>query len=514
MKTKLLLTTVSACFLLHSAFGQGALTPPGAPAPTMKTLTQIEPRTPIATAPFTISIPGSYYLTTNVTVSSGNAITIAANGVTLDLNGFTISSTAASAAGYGIYLNSCRNVTISNGHIQGGVTNSGSAVFTGSGFDTGISFSGITPNVLISKVSISGCLSYGIFLNSDVSIVVESCTVQTVGLSGISASTIKGCEAADCGGIAIIGNQISDCRGASVGVGGIGIFAHGFTTDNGQAQNCYGSSTGSGAGLAASTALNCVGYNTGGGTALSAHTAQNCFGWNYGGTGAGLLAYTAQNCSGFSSGTNYGLVVGYSGQNCFALSTGGSGFNVYDGGTLISCQANTCATGITAGNRCTIKDCTASNNSTNGIVAGQSCLISGCTVSGNGTATVGIGITVGTRSTIQDCSANDNRSDGILAATDCTVLNNHASHNGVGTIIAAGNPNAAGIHTSGTGSRIDGNHTRDNSGYGVKSDGGAGADTITRNNSGGNGTQYSPSTGTTFAPVQSPATATSPWANF
>src|SRR5262249_30290848 len=75
---------------------QGPLTPPGAPAPTMKTLDQIEARTPISSAPFTITNSGSYYLTTNLSVSTGNAITIATNGVTLDLNGFTISSTAAS----------------------------------------------------------------------------------------------------------------------------------------------------------------------------------------------------------------------------------------------------------------------------------------------------------------------------------------------------------------------------------------------------------------------------------
>jgi hypothetical protein len=31
-------------FFNFSAFGQGSLTPPGAPAPTMKTLQQIEPR--------------------------------------------------------------------------------------------------------------------------------------------------------------------------------------------------------------------------------------------------------------------------------------------------------------------------------------------------------------------------------------------------------------------------------------------------------------------------------------
>jgi hypothetical protein len=79
MKTPLKLAALAllATFSLQPSalLAQGSLTPPGAPAPTMKTLAQIEPRTPIAAAPFTISAPGSYYLTTNLTVSGGTAIT-------------------------------------------------------------------------------------------------------------------------------------------------------------------------------------------------------------------------------------------------------------------------------------------------------------------------------------------------------------------------------------------------------------------------------------------------------
>jgi hypothetical protein len=44
-----LVLTLLAAFnsQLSTAFAQGSLTPPGAPAPTMKTLAQIEPRTPV-----------------------------------------------------------------------------------------------------------------------------------------------------------------------------------------------------------------------------------------------------------------------------------------------------------------------------------------------------------------------------------------------------------------------------------------------------------------------------------
>src|ERR1700733_5595894 len=80
---------------LSNCFAQGSLTPPGAPAPTMLTLSQVEPRTPISTAPYFITLPGSYYLTTNLMISSGNnAIVIETNNVTIDLNGFTIFGTA------------------------------------------------------------------------------------------------------------------------------------------------------------------------------------------------------------------------------------------------------------------------------------------------------------------------------------------------------------------------------------------------------------------------------------
>jgi len=57
----------------------------------MKTLDQIEPRTPISSVPFTISAPGSYYVTTNLTPGADqNGIVVAADNVTIDLNGFTL----------------------------------------------------------------------------------------------------------------------------------------------------------------------------------------------------------------------------------------------------------------------------------------------------------------------------------------------------------------------------------------------------------------------------------------
>ncbi len=277
---------------LSTCLAQGSLTPPGAPAPTMKTLAQIEARTPISSAPFTISVPGSYYLTTNLTVSSGDAITIAASGVTLDLNGFTLSSTANPAAGYGVRLNgSLSDITIANGHIRGGVTNN-AGTYGGPGFQYGIYFSSEPPlNTRVVGVSVSGCQHLGIYLGSGESTVVESCTVRTVGSYGISASTIKNSIVRDCGSTAIYGHQVSDCRGQSSS--GTGLIA---TT----ALNCYGES-GSDTGLSATTAQNCYGYSSSGTGLYAYYTAIGCYGYSSSGP-RGLYALSANTCVGYRTG--------------------------------------------------------------------------------------------------------------------------------------------------------------------------------------------------------------------
>ena len=280
---------------VSTCLGQGALTPPGAPAPVMKSLDQIEARTAITNTAslITVSQPGSYYLTHNLTVSTGDAVDINANGVRLDLNGFTISSTAASASGNAILLSSgLKNISIANGFIQGGVTNGGSGVYNGSGFASGINYSGNVPtNVFVSKVLVSGCLTYGINLAGQNSSVVESCTVQTVGNTGISASTVKSSTAVDCGTTGIAGDQVSDCRGQSYGSGpgisGLIIL------------NCTADCEGSGNGIQGTTLQNCYGSANGAGNGIfTGGTATGCYGFSI--HGAGVSAFIANVCHGDS----------------------------------------------------------------------------------------------------------------------------------------------------------------------------------------------------------------------
>jgi len=265
----------------------------------MKSLDQVyarlDSRTAItnASSTYIISMPGSYYLTTNLTVSSGNGIGISASGVTLDLNGFTISSTAASASYAGIFLSAyLSDITIVNGHIRSGVTNNGSGVYSGSGFANGIANNSGTPptNVVVSKVSVSGVSTYGIYLGTGNATIVEDCTVMTAGNNGIYASTIKDSVAADCFN-AILGDQVAGCRGIGTGNGVIA---------NAAAQNCYGQSSGSLNGVYVSgPAQNCYGTNSSNGTGLYATTAQNCHG--YSSSGPGLYSTVAIGCYGYSA---------------------------------------------------------------------------------------------------------------------------------------------------------------------------------------------------------------------
>ena len=238
MKTTHLLTLLLTA---TAALGQGRLAPLVAPAPTMKTLEQIEARTPIPPSPvgphFTITKPGSYYLTGNITVSSGDAITInadnVASDVSIDLNGFTIRSTlTGSSSGSAIRCTGVfTRLTVRNGSLVS-TSNATSVPPILQGFAHGISGGGVLTEALISNVHVSGMANIGIYL--DQQSIVENCTATKNGDDGITASSgiVTNCRASSNrgDGIYAFGGIVTNCR--ATGNLDDGIYAFGGIVTN------------------------------------------------------------------------------------------------------------------------------------------------------------------------------------------------------------------------------------------------------------------------------------------
>lgn len=198
----------------------GPLNPPaGAVSPTGRTTDEIydkipngiDGRIPIAasSAPVTISAPGSYILTGNVSVAANlTGITVAADNVTLDLNGYSVIGVPGSTSGIGVILaTSQRRFVLRNGTI--------------SGFNTGVALGVATNTAVVEDLLIEGCRTYGILASSpDVrSFRIRRCTIVDTGLTHTGAGfsgTIAGIT------LTGVGHTVEDCTISRVTFGGVG----------------------------------------------------------------------------------------------------------------------------------------------------------------------------------------------------------------------------------------------------------------------------------------------------
>ena len=192
--------------------GAGDLNPPGGSVQsTMKTLAEVEPRTPIHAVdlPLTISLPGSYYLAENIT-TAGGGITITSDEVTIDLNGFSL----AGGTGAGISVpDPHKNITIKNGTVRGWASGGIAATSTtNSRFqDLMLSDNGTTQS------------QYG--LRAGAGCIVTNCTAVGNSGNGIGlseAATIIGCVAVgNATGISLSSGTVTNCSARNNNANGI-----------------------------------------------------------------------------------------------------------------------------------------------------------------------------------------------------------------------------------------------------------------------------------------------------
>jgi Right handed beta helix region len=198
-------TSATAVLLAATGLGvsafAGPLNPPAGPVgPTMKTMTEVEPRIAInaANTPgdvncvFKIVQRGSYYLTGNITGQAGKfTIQIATDNVTLDLGGFNINGGAQgvnvqSAAG------TRSNIAIRNGTIIG---------CPNGGLDATLA-----DGCVLQDLRAQACPGGGLYAGPQARI--EHCTADHCGAVGISAQ---------------VGSRISDCQASYNGTSGVQI---------------------------------------------------------------------------------------------------------------------------------------------------------------------------------------------------------------------------------------------------------------------------------------------------
>ena len=453
---------------------QGSLLPPGPPAPSMKTLEQIEPRRLISALPYTITAAGSYYLTTNLSGSvAQDGIIVQADNVTLDLNGFALLGAIGSSNGI-TCATSGQNLTVRNGTICHWGTH-------------GIDFS-TTVNSRFERLNVYTNGGWGIHAGNQA--LVEACQATGNANTGIQtgpASRVRNCLTAHNGGHGVFvgtGGNVIECTAQGNGIDGISGEAGARITGSISRQNLrHGFSGTSNLLVSACSAQG----NRSRGVSL--------------GDGAGVSGTVA------TTNADAGIYVGNTARvsDCTARANVGDGIRAGSSAEIADTTAGSNqGRGIVAEGGSGVKACLATGNTGVGIQLGNSARVSDCQVQGNSPG----GIFVGNGSTVSECSAQNNGGDGIRVSTECLVLSNHCH----------GNDNvidSAGIHATGAKNQIRDNSVTSNvRGVSLDVDGNFVARNLASNNTINYRRTPSQTMGTVLTSLDDPATSGEPWANF
>ncbi len=529
----LALTALALPFLPGIALAQGPLTPPGAPAPTMKTLDQVEPRTALTGGVYAITQPGSYYLAAPM-----QAVSIDADNVTLDLMGFAIAATGGSAI---YFYGTHTNVVIRNGTISSSIGNGvqyASSTAHARGLVEGIRVmnASIGMNLpggfLVRNCQVHGCSQVGIKGNG--ALEVENCLIQgnATGLSLTNGSRAAGNTVAYNTGEGILlrgtnsiltgnivkgnsdnydlapGNQLNlllcdipetldwpcsvtlagTLASSSIFYDGIWVTADNVTIDMAGHSLIGPGATGLSGIYQGSDRRNLRVFN---GKAIN-WTAGSQAGFNL--NGAGNILEDLQ-----ATGNEQGFVLGAGGAmiRCVAVSNQYAGISAGDGSTLSDCLSRENTTGIAASSGNALIGCTAQNNAGFGFSVSSAGVLRNCVAHNNGNTGIfaldgcsiedcvaylndGDGFAVTSGNSLSDCVAQFNDGDGIEMNYANRVADNICDRNGFTS-------DGAGIYALGGGNRIEGNFCTDND-RGIDVD--AAGNFIVRNTCSGNTTNW------------------------
>lgn len=190
----------------------GPLEPPLGPiSSTGRTLTEVEPRTPLsqantpgdANSVYRIALPGSYFLTSNLAgVSGKHGIKIEADNVTIDLRGFSVIGVPGSITG--IHVEGTRNnLAIRNGKITGWS-------------DAGMNLVGVSAsaNAIVEDILARANGATGIRVSNNA--VLRRCAANGNGVNLVSSGIVAFTNAAitDCVSRGNTGNGIAAGEGA------------------------------------------------------------------------------------------------------------------------------------------------------------------------------------------------------------------------------------------------------------------------------------------------------------